>query len=379
MLRLLVLTFLLSFGKLYAQSTDTSSIKILSFKTHILRKDSVWNTTKKIEIPTVPGLLSIQFADISDSLEPNFICVLTEPLSLKDTLRLGKQSSLHFNHLAGGIYTLNFINLKNGNSKTLEFSIAFELWKKWWFVPLFFIAIMTLFGLFFFFVYLIKTREQARQTKLKYQLEIKALKAQMNPHFIFNSMNTIDAYILNKRFIEASDFLQKFSKLIRRILNNSDFTTVSLANEIETLKIYIELEQERFSDTFSYSIFIDPKITLDAIQIPPLLIQPFIENSILHGIRHLKEKMGHLIIEFNLNDKRIDISITDNGIGRERANKINIERHNSHMSLGTKITLDRILYYQALFGYQQQPEIIDLKNGTQVNISIPVNIIQQTI
>jgi hypothetical protein len=126
MLRLLVLTFLLSFGNLYAQSAVTSSIKILSFKTHILRKDSVWNTTKKIEIPTVPGLLSIQFADISDSLEPNFICVLTEPLSLKDTLRLGKQSSLHFNHLAGGIYTLNFINLKNGNSKTLEFSVAFE-------------------------------------------------------------------------------------------------------------------------------------------------------------------------------------------------------------------------------------------------------------
>jgi Histidine kinase len=375
----LFLLYLPSSGQTATTTKDSSQIIIEKFRTHILRKNKIWPTYENIEIPTVPGLLSIYFKEKIDSSNADFICVIVEPMSLRDTLRLGSQSSLHFNNLAGGDYSLTFINLKNGHSKILTFSIANELWKRWWFIPLVFLTSLSVLALFFYFVFLIKSREQNRLQKLKYQLEIKALKAQMNPHFIFNSMNTIDAYILNKRFVEASDFLQKFSKLIRRILENSDFSTVSLQNEIETLKLYIELEQERFSNSFTYTFNIGSDISLHDYQIPPLLLQPFIENSILHGIRYLKTNDGHLDINIAKESDSLNIRIIDNGVGRTAANKINIERPKSHNSMGTRITLDRILNYQAQFGKEIEPQILDLAKGTEIRIILPINIKDESI
>ena len=148
----------------------------------------------------------------------------------------------------------------------------------------------------FYFLSLIRLRQQLRLQSVRHELEVKALRAQMNPHFIFNCMNTIDAYILRKKFLEASDYLQKFSKLIRKILENSESQTISIEQEIQTLKLYVELEQEHFSHSFVSYFDIEPELMVNDYQIPSLVLQPFVENAILQGIRHLAEREGLISI-----------------------------------------------------------------------------------
>ena len=202
----------------------------------------------------------------------------------------------------------------------------------------------------------------------------------MNPHFIFNSMNTIDAYILRKKFVEASDCLQKFSKLIRQILENSENQTISIASELETLKLYIELEQERFSHSFSYQFDIQPELLEKDYQIPPLLIQPFVENAILHGIRHLTERKGEILVrlyspsllERGSGGEVLYCQIKDNGIGRKASSVVNQQRQENHKSMGVDITMERIATYQALYGDKMETKIIDLELGMMVEIMLPL-------
>lgn len=257
-------------------------------------------------------------------------------------------------------------------NKKLHITVEGLIWQKWWFSPLVFLFICGVLGLIFYFFYLIRLRQQLRLQAVRHELEIKALRAQMNPHFIFNSMNTIDAYILRKRFIEASDCLQKFSKLIRQILENSENQTISVSQELETLKLYIELEQERFSYSFSYQFEIQPELLEKDYQIPPLLIQPFVENAILHGIRHLTERKGEISLNLSISKSLLLCVITDNGIGRKASSEINQQRQESHKSMGVDITMERISGYQALYGDKMETNISDLTEGTRVEIKLPL-------
>jgi LytS/YehU family sensor histidine kinase len=226
-----------------------------------------------------------------------------------------------------------------------------------------------------------RLRQQLRLQSVRHELEIKALRAQMNPHFIFNCMNTIDAYILRKRFLEASDYLQKFSKLIRQILENSENQTISIEQELQALKLYIELEQERFSDSFSYEFDIEPALVQKNYQIPSLILQPFVENALLHGIRHLIGRKGHIIVKLSTNDNDnrenpvLICSIEDNGIGRKASAKINENRQKSHKSMGVNVTMERIRTYQAIYGSSMETVISDRDEGTKVTIKLPLIII----
>lgn len=352
--------------------TDSSSIIVTKFVTHILRKDSIWDLQNKVYIKTQPALLTINFKDLKDTLNPNFICVFVEPMTIRDTLKLGKSSIINFNNLAGGDYTLTFINLNNKEEKKIKFSVAYVFWQRWWFIPIVFLITIFLIGIILYFFFLYRIRQQLRLQAVRHELEIKALRAQMNPHFIFNSMNTIDAYILRKRFVEASDCLQKFSKLIRQILENSENQTISIAQELETLKLYIELEQERFSDSFSYQFDIQPELLEKDYQIPPLLIQPFVENAILHGIRHLTERKGEILLTLSIADRLLLCEIKDNGIGRGASTEINQQRQVGHKSMGVDITMERISSYQALYGDKMETHFMDLAEGTKVEIKLPL-------
>ena len=154
------------------------------------------------------------------------------------------------------------------------------------------------------------------------QAETKALRAQMNPHFIFNSLNSINSFVMDQKHEIASDYLIKFSKLIRLILDNSRSETIPLDKELETLQLYVQLESIRFENHFNYVVNIAENTSTGSIMIPPMLLQPFVENAIWHGLMHKRTK-GTITVDIRKdNEKFLNISITDDGIGREKASRI---------------------------------------------------------
>ncbi len=172
-------------------------------------------------------------------------------------------------------------------------------------------------------------------------VEMKALKAQMNPHFIFNSLNSINWYIIKSESEKASLYLTKFSKLIRLILDNSNHKIISLDQEMSALRLYLDLEVLRFNEKFTYSISIQPSLNPLTIGVPPMIIQPFVENAIWHGLLH-KESVGKLEIQIEPMPGGIQCVITDNGIGRKKASELKSKAADKEKSYGMNITRDRL-------------------------------------
>ena len=166
----------------------------------------------------------------------------------------------------------------------------------------------------FLLLYFLRKRWKAEQRSVT--LEQRLLRSQMNPHFIFNSLASIQNFVVNHKANEASIYLSRFSQLVRNILDNSTEEYVPLQKEIETIRHYLELQQVRYAGQFTYNLMVDEKIDEETMMIPPMLAQPFIENSIEHGIRH-KDTTGHIEIRFRLEDNLIRFEVEDDGIGRE--------------------------------------------------------------
>lgn len=206
-------------------------------------------------------------------------------------------------------------------------------------------------------------------------LEMKTLRAQMNPHFIFNSLNSVNRFILQNNRNEASGYLTKFSKLIRMILQHSQEQLIPLENELDALKLYLQLEAIRFENKFEFKISVQSSIETAEVKVPPLIIQPYAENAIWHGLMH-KESNGRLDIEITAEDHNLYISITDDGVGREKAAGLE-NRPDNHKSIGMRLTQERIrnLSKGTEDAYVQ---VFDLTNpdgspaGTEVTIKIPL-------
>jgi LytS/YehU family sensor histidine kinase len=209
------------------------------------------------------------------------------------------------------------------------------------------------------------------------KLELKALRVQMNPHFIFNSLNSIQLFVMTNEGKEAAKYLNKFAKLIRMILDNSEQTFISISSKIELLKLYVDLEALRLNNSFTATFLVDPNLD-QSILIPTLLIQPHIENAIWHGLQAKQGEKILLISFMQLNDETIQVIIEDNGLGRKAALEIKNRKINLHQSKGTKISEDRIALLNKLFGASPKIEIIDLLNennlacGTKVIINLPI-------
>jgi len=209
------------------------------------------------------------------------------------------------------------------------------------------------------------------------EVEMQALRAQMNPHFIFNSLNSIDLFILQNDKAQASKYLTKFSRLIRMILDSSANASVSLAQDVEALELYLELERLRCEQKFNFDIKCDPDIDTDFIEVPPMLLQPFVENAIWHGLMN-KEGEGHLWININQEDSTLVCTITDDGIGRKKAAELK-NKSGKHKSMGMKITENRIAMMQEMIHVDKPVEIRDLVDadgnaaGTEVVLKILVN------
>ena len=204
-----------------------------------------------------------------------------------------------------------------------------------------------------------------------------SIKAQMNPHFFYNALNTIQAYIFTNDADNASKYLSKFSKLTRKILEMSEADLVKLSEEIDTLKLYLELEQSRFEDDFTFHIYVDDSVDLEMTRLPPMLVQPYVENAIKHGLLH---KQGNKTVEirFEKRDAYIYISIEDNGIGRQMSNELNTIKKNKHKSFATDANAKRIDVLNKSTANQVSFEIIDkmdennLPTGTCVLLKIPL-------
>ncbi|WP_276501248.1 tetratricopeptide repeat-containing sensor histidine kinase [Terrimonas pollutisoli] len=225
-------------------------------------------------------------------------------------------------------------------------------------------------------------KSEADRTKAELQqqateLEMQALRAQMNPHFIFNSLNSINRFILQNNKAKASEYLTKFSKLVRMILQNSQVSLITLESELEALKLYLDLEALRFEHHFTYKISVPKDMDVEILKVPPLIIQPYAENAIWHGLMH-KEEKGDLDIEMIQEGDYLFVKITDDGIGRKHAAELASKSATRHKSMGLKITADRIAMLQRLNGNESPVTINDLVNadgsaaGTEVIIKIPV-------
>lgn len=210
------------------------------------------------------------------------------------------------------------------------------------------------------------------------ETEMTALRAQMNPHFIFNCLNSIKLYTLEHDAEAASGYLTTFAKLIRQVLDNSRSDKVLLENEIETLRLYIELERMRFKNKVTYEINIQENVDIAYIEIPPLLLQPYIENAIWHGLMH-KNEGGKVVIDISLQQENtLHVEITDDGIGREMAAVYKSKSISRHKSYGIRMTSERLQAINQLFGTQANVVVIDLKDdagyacGTKIILDITI-------
>jgi putative methionine-R-sulfoxide reductase with GAF domain/streptogramin lyase len=222
-----------------------------------------------------------------------------------------------------------------------------------------------------------QTESMLVETKQKMaEAEMQALRAQMNPHFIFNCLNSINRYIVKSDQATASLYLTRFAKLIRLILDNSNSKNILLSNEIEALRLYIEMESLRFDHKFTYNITISDEVNPDSIEVPPLIIQPYIENAIWHGLLH-KPGGGNLSVHIGLaTPNMLECIIEDNGVGREKAGELKSKSVTKKKSLGMELTENRLLLLNQYAAVRSSVEIIDLRNdveatGTKVILKIP--------
>ncbi|WP_160290243.1 tetratricopeptide repeat-containing sensor histidine kinase [Flavihumibacter solisilvae] len=226
-----------------------------------------------------------------------------------------------------------------------------------------------------------KLESEKTKVELQHQaseLEMQALRAQMNPHFIFNSLNSINRFILQNNKSQASEYLIKFSKLVRMILQNSQAPLITLENELEALELYLDLEAQRCEQHFDYKISVQDDLDIDVLKVPPLIIQPYVENAIWHGLMHKQDK-GQLEISVAQESEHLLIKITDDGIGRKQADELANKSSTRHKSVGLKITADRIMLVQQIDAGVSPVTINDLVHsdgsaaGTEVIIEIPVS------
>ena len=282
---------------------------------------------------------------------------------------------LNYNFLPAGNYTFEVYSadvnmIFRSTTSSFPFSIAKPFWQKWWFGLLIGIGIL---GISYWVIKLwakqFKIKQQAKENLL--QSKLTAIRSQMNPHFLYNVLNTVQGLVYANKKSEATEMLGNFSDLMRKTLQESDKTEIILKDEIDSLKLYLELEKKRFDKDFEFTIAIDESIDIADIHIPSMFIQPFAENAIKHGLLH-KEGMKNLGISFVQQKNKLLVSIDDNGVGRKQATIINQNRKVKSTGFAIKGIEDRITIYNAMNKEKIEMEIVDKEQGTLVKLALPI-------
>ncbi|WP_462254903.1 ligand-binding sensor domain-containing protein [Ferruginibacter sp.] len=330
------------------------------------RIDSVYNFT------AAENNISFQFGYLlQNNNEPvNF----EYSLNNNNWLPVSNNNKISFSNLSPNIYFLK-VRQKNVHQVfTVHFAVHPPFYKTWWFITLLFLLL----ALLVYFLFKRRVAAVKKQAALKQKItetETMALRAQMNPHFIFNCISSIDNFILDNDKENASNYLNKFAKLIRNILDNSKNDVIPFWKDWETLQLYLQLEQLRSNNKFNYTLNAGTELLNGHYKIPPLIIQPYIENAIHHGLKPLIDKHGQLQITAAIKDGMLQYIIKDNGVGRDYKKDKNyiIPQHQSY---GMQLTKERI----ELFNEQKTAtiKITDLKDtngnaaGTEVVVFLKV-------
>ncbi len=223
-----------------------------------------------------------------------------------------------------------------------------------------------------------KERYEAELKQKITEIEMQVLRAQMNPHFIFNSLNSIENFMMQNEKRLASDYLNKFTRLIRTILDGSLTQVIPVTKDMEALQLYIDLQELRFNNKFCYETCIDPQLTNGDYKVPSLLIQPYVENAIEHGLAHSEKNGSKIRVSAKLDNDYIIYVITDNGIGRQQAAAYNEQNKRHHISVGLAITEKRIRIFNGTLGDADDITIEDLygqdkePQGTKVTVKIKI-------
>ncbi|MEI2750415.1 MAG: histidine kinase [Ferruginibacter sp.] len=296
-----------------------------------------------------------------------------------------KENFLLYPSLPSGNYTLEIYAINKFGIKSDLLSLPFMI-KERWYEKRWVIALMVMATIFFSWLIVnarvarIKKIQQAKTETAERMamLEQQALKAQMNPHFIFNCLNSIQQFVIEKDVEGANRFITGFASLIRQTLDNSGKSYITVAEEESFLHSYLDLEKSRFEDKFDYQITVAEAIRKDQVSLPPLLLQPYVENYIRHGIMHKKEGKGQINIRFELMDDYLVCQVEDNGIGRQKAAAYKQHNRVNHESKGTSLTGQRI----NLMNKKRQSDILlDITDifdndgniaGTKVTVRVPL-------
>ncbi|MBO0322831.1 histidine kinase [Muricauda sp. CAU 1633] len=239
--------------------------------------------------------------------------------------------------------------------------------QKWIIYSLLFGILLTALTAFLFY------RSNKQQKLANNLLALKSLRTQMNPHFIFNALNSVNNYIAKSDERSANRFLSEFSVLMRSVLENSEEDFIPLSKELELLELYVKLEHSRFSDKFDYNIDVDKQVDIDAFQIPPMLLQPYIENAIWHGLRYKDEKGFLKIALKQLTPNLLEITITDNGIGRKKSAELKTSNQKKQKSKGMGNIKKRIQILNDMYKNKVDVSITNLnedQTGTKVTLKL---------
>ncbi len=298
-----------------------------------------------------------------------------------DWIYPGNNNTAVYTNLNPGSYTFRVIGSNNDGvwnerGASLNIVILPPFWQTFWFRL--FLVLLFLLGLYLLIQVIRDRAKKSSEIKEKMiELRMQALRAKMNPHFIFNTINSIQYFLTTNEKRTALEYLSKFARLMRLTLEFSDKTTISISEELESLKLYLDLEKLRFENKFDYKIDIEPQIDTRRMMIPHMLIQPYVENAVKHGIQNKIDK-GMVKISVKKKDNEIYYVIEDNGIGIRKSLELKQQENIQQKSSGMEITRDRINLLNLEQKENERLEITDLseesteKTGTKVEITIPI-------
>lgn len=286
----------------------------------------------------------------------------------------GLTNVLKYPSLPPNNYNLKiYLSLKGKNSAifTKPFKILKPFWQRWWFYLFIVLFIGSITALFFKRKLKLQAKEARRENELNIS-KLTAIQSQMNPHFVFNALNSIQHLVIKKDTDNAYNYITRFANLVRRTLDYSEKETISLLQEIELLEVYLQLEKLRFGPELEYAF---NKKEIRDVQVPPMLIQPFIENALIHGLMH-KEGLKKLTITLHLVGNTLNVSVEDNGIGREKAKIIRQRQRGDHKSFAINAIDNRFRILREIFkqeiGYHYQ-DIMEETVVTRVILKIPTS------
>lgn len=300
-----------------------------------------------------------------------------------------RQTRVSYTNLRPGKYTFRVISKKESTAwdervqATYSFEILPPWYSRWWFILLMGLLVAAIGWGVYWRISLDRKKkleeEHIKNTAEKLRLEHQALYAMMNPHFIFNALQSIQYFIHRQDRISANKFLSSFAKLMRKNLDSTKSDFISLQEEVDRLKLYLSLEKMRFPEKFEYEVRVDEDIDAYDTQLPPMILQPFVENSIKHGIMPLEAEGKIQVTVSRKGEDHLLIRIIDNGIGIEASQTKKANRPSDHVSKGMQITLDRLALFARMTHKEYAIDIREIKNpdgsvaGTQVELLLPLH------